>query len=423
MSALALLQARAWAQAGDPRATAAYRQILERGEVVEARVFIAREALLQGRPAEALAHLQQACRVEPDNASLLRQLAVAAEAAGYPDESRQALEFAVRLAPGMYVAHLQLGRLLERSGDRIGAMRSYFRALTRAQLEEKWLDEASTPPRLREQVAHAAAFVRGARPELMTSLMEPLIARHGRGEMKRVERCLRGYFVLEEVAPANASQQPKFLFFPDIPSTPYLARGDFGWIEALESEWRAIREEALAVLAEPSLLTPFLDAPEETDLGEYLQSANDTAPHWDAFFFYRHGRAYAENQRRSPVAARVLESLPLLRIAGHAPEVCFSMLSPGTHILPHHGVTNIRSVVHLPLVVPPHCALRVGDMVHAWREGECVAFDDTWLHEAWNRSRETRVILLMDAWNPHLTLAERDAMAALVEGIGELKRG
>jgi aspartate beta-hydroxylase len=75
------------------------------------------------------------------------------------------------------------------------------------------------------------------------------------------------------------------------------------------------------------------------------------------------------------------------------------------------------------LRVPVDCALRVGDSVHAWREGECVAFDDTWFHEAWNRSGETRVILLMDAWNPYLTLAERDAMATLVEGIGELKRG
>lgn len=423
MSTQLLLRARAWAEAGDPRAATVYRQLLGGEEVVEARVFLAREALLQGRATEALAHLQQACRTEPNNAPLLRQLAVAAEAAGYPDEARQALEFAVRMAPAMYLAHLQLGRLLEQAGDRIGAMRSYFRALTRAQLEERWLDEASTPPRLREQVAHAAEFVRAARPELMASLMEPLVARHGREEMKRVERSLRGYFSLEEIAPENASQRPKFLFFPDIPSAPYLQRGDFEWIGALESEWPAIRDEALAVLAEPSVLTPFLDAPEEADLSEYLQSAGNAAPRWDAFFFYRHGRAYAENQQRSPITARVLESLPLLRIAGHAPEVCFSVLSPGTHILPHHGVTNIRSVVHLPLQVPEDCALRVGDTVHAWREGECVAFDDTWLHEAWNRSGTTRVILLMDAWNPHLTLAERDAMAALVEGIGELKRG
>jgi aspartate beta-hydroxylase len=423
MSTPLLLQARAWAQAGDPRAAMAYRQLLSSGEVVEARVFLAREALLQGRAAEALSHLQQACRAEPSNAPLLRQLAVAAEAAGYPDEARQALEFAVRMAPGMYLAHLQLGRLQEQAGDRISAMRSYFRALTRAQLEEKWLDEASTPPPLREQVAHAAEFVRAARPELMASLMEPLVSRHGREEMKRVERSLRGYFSLEEVVPENASQRPRFLFFPDIPSAPYFRRGDFQWIEALESEWTAIRDEALAVLAEPSVLTPFLDAPEEADLSEYLQGAGDAAPHWDAYFFYRHGRAYAENQQRCPVTTRVLESLPLLRIAGHAPEVCFSVLSPGTHILPHHGVTNIRSVVHLPLRVPVDCALRVGDSVHAWREGECVAFDDTWFHEAWNRSGETRVILLMDAWNPYLTLAERDAMATLVEGISELKRG
>jgi aspartate beta-hydroxylase len=423
MSMPALQQARAWAQAGDPRAAMAYRQLLSSGEVVEARVFLAREALLQGRAAEALAHLQQACRAEPSNAPLLRQLAVAAEAAGYPDEARQALEFAVRMAPGLYLAHLQLGRLLEHAGDRIGAMRSYFRALTRAQLEEKWLDEASTPLPLRAQVAHAAEFVRGARPELMANLMDPLVARHGREEMKRVERSLRGYFSLEEVVPENASQRPRFLFFPDIPSTPYFKRADFQWIDALESAWPAIRDEALAVLAEPSALTPFLDAPDPADLSDYLQGAGDAAPHWDAFFFYRHGHAYAENQQRCPVTARVLESLPLLRIAGHAPEVCFSVLSPGTHILPHHGVTNIRSVVHLPLLVPNDCALRVGDTIHAWREGECVAFDDTWLHEAWNRSGETRVILLMDAWNPHLTLAERDAMATLVEGIGELKRG
>jgi len=423
MTAAVLQQARAWAQAGDPRARGAYRQVLEQGESVEARLFLARAALAQGAPEAALGHLQQACRAEPGNAALLRQLAVAAEAAGYPDEALQALRFAVQLAPGMYVAHLLLGRLLERTGDRTGAARAYFRALTRAQLEEKWLDEASTPLRLRAQVAHAAAFVRAARPELLVHLLEPLVARHGRDAMGRVERALRGYFGLDVVEPADARQRPKFLFFPGLPSTPYLPRTDFDWIDALEAQWSVIRKEALTVLVEPRALTPFLDAPEDADLSEYLQGAGAAAPHWDAFFFYRHGRAFDENRQRCPATSHALESLPLLRIAEHAPEVCFSVLSPGTHILPHHGVTNIRCVVHLPLVVPRDCALRVGGSEHAWREGECVAFDDTWLHEAWNRSGETRVILLMDAWNPYLTLPERDAMTALVEGIGELNRG
>jgi aspartate beta-hydroxylase len=33
------------------------------------------------------------------------------------------------------------------------------------------------------------------------------------------------------------------------------------------------------------------------------------------------------------------------------------------------------------------------------------------------------VILLMDAWNPHLTAPEREAVTALIEGIGEFHRG
>ena len=77
--------------------------------------------------------------------------------------------------------------------------------------------------------------------------------------------------------------------------------------------------------------------------------------------------------------------LPLVRIREHAPEVMFSVLTPGTHILPHRGVTNTRVVCHLPLVVPEDCALVVGGEQHEWREGEAVAFDDTYEHEAWNR--------------------------------------
>ncbi|QNP41790.1 aspartyl/asparaginyl beta-hydroxylase domain-containing protein [Lysobacter solisilvae (ex Woo and Kim 2020)] len=418
-----LARARGWAQAGDARAEAAYRQVLEQGESVEARVFLAHRALAQGAARDALAHLQLACRHEPGNAQLLYQLAMAAEAAGYRDEARAALQFAVQLAPSLHVAHLQLGRLLEAAGDRHDAARSYFRALTRAQLEEQWLDEASTPPRLRAQVAHAVAFVQATRPQILGALLEPLIARHGRDAMRRVERGLNGYLGVANVAPADPRQRPKFLFFPDLPETPFLRRADFDWIPRLEAAWADIRDEARAVLAEPQALTPFLAAPDDADLGEYLQGAAGAQPHWDAFFFYRHGRAYADNHQRSPATARALAALPLLRIADHAPEVCFSVLSPGTHILPHHGVTNIRTVVHLPLLVPRDCALRVGDEVHAWREGECVAFDDTWLHEAWNRSDATRVILLMDAWNPHLTEPERDAVATLIEGIGEFNRG
>lgn len=84
--------------------------------------------------------------------------------------------------------------------------------------------------------------------------------------------------------------------------------------------------------------------------------------------------------------------------------------------MPHHGVTNTRLVYHLPLLVPDDCVLHVsGGGEHAWREREPVMFDDTFLHEAWNRSALPRIVLLMDCWNPHLTPEERRAMRVLVE--------
>lgn len=95
------------------------------------------------------------------------------------------------------------------------------------------------------------------------------------------------------------------------------------------------------------------------------------------------------------------------------------MLTPDSHILLHRGVTNTRTVVHLPLLVPADSALNVGGELHVWREGEAVAYDDTYEHEAWNCSEYNRVIVLMDAWNPHLTEAERLAISDLVIAIGE----
>jgi aspartyl/asparaginyl beta-hydroxylase (cupin superfamily) len=85
----------------------------------------------------------------------------------------------------------------------------------------------------------------------------------------------------------------------------------------------------------------------------------------------------------------------------------FSILKPGAIIPPHTGVTNIRAVVHLPLVVPSNCGFRVGAESREWREGVAWAFDDTIEHEAWNGSAQPRAILIADAWNPHLCEDER----------------
>jgi hypothetical protein len=120
--------------------------------------------------------------------------------------------------------------------------------------------------------------------------------------------------------------------------------------------------------------------------------------------------------------AAILDALPLAHVREHSPETLYSVLQPGTHILPHRGVTNTRLVTHLPLIVPSDCALRVGGEIHEWQEGRCVTFDDTYEHEAWNNSAETRVVLILDTWNPDLSEAERAAVADLVGAIGDFNR-
>ena len=102
-----------------------------------------------------------------------------------------------------------------------------------------------------------------------------------------------------------------------------------------------------------------------------------------------------------------------------SPVALWSLLKPGTHIQPHHGMLNTRLICHIPLIVPKDCAIRVGNETRAWREGEALIFDDSFEHEAWNKSGDTRVILLFERWRPEISLEERAALTKIFETIND----
>jgi len=80
----------------------------------------------------------------------------------------------------------------------------------------------------------------------------------------------------------------------------------------------------------------------------------------------------------------------------------FSILAPGTHIPAHFGVTKGLVTCHLGLVVPfgNTCRMRVGEEIVTWAEGETLVFDDTYQHEVWNDTDETRIVLLVQFRRP-----------------------
>ncbi len=86
-----------------------------------------------------------------------------------------------------------------------------------------------------------------------------------------------------------------------------------------------------------------------------------------------------EQRRKYPITVEVISSL--LRAFGHA---FFSALSPGVHIKPHHGPTNRKLRIYLPLIIPDgkKAALRVGGETRLLEEGETLLFDDSFEHES-----------------------------------------
>jgi aspartate beta-hydroxylase len=316
-------------------------------------------------------------------------------------------------------ALLDLARESEARHQYDDAFLAYYRAIIVSQRAGHWHDAASTPPQLLDRVKHAMRYVKAGRRQFFTRVLEPVYARQGRGTLSRFERCLANLLGDSREDPEDPRQHPRVLFFPGLPPVPYFDCASFAWIEGLESRTDAIRKELLAVMTREGVGERVFD----NDAAEAHGLAGEgSKPTWNGIYFYRHGERRAESLALCPQTAAALDALPLARIREHAPEVMFSVLTPGTHILPHRGVTNTRVVCHLPLVVPEECAIVVGGERHDWREGRAVVFDDTYEHEAWNRGSGTRVVLILDVWNPHLTEAERDAVAALVAAMGDLNR-
>lgn len=397
----------------------AFAQILAANpDDVEALNVLSLIALRNGQSPRAIEMLQRAAGVNPLHAMTQHHLGLAFQAIGNLSLALQAQSAAVRAAPNLHLARLHLGQTLERLGRLDDAVIQYARALQDAQSAGRWLNADTTPAPLRQEIEHAVLLVRQRRRESFARLLGQIANRHGRSTLPRVEKCLRVYLNEETPVYKDPRQQPSFLFFPDLPTAPYFDRSLFPWIAELEAQTEAICDELISVMHGSEGRERVFTTNELED--HNLRGVNAT-PSWNGYYFYRHGERREANCIRCPRTAAALEALPLSRVPEHGPEVLFSVFTPGTHLLPHRGVTNTRVVGHLPLIVPNDCALTVGGEEHLWQKGRVVVFDDTYLHEAWNRSNQVRVVLIFDLWNPYLDEPERLAVRDLIRSIGEFR--
>jgi len=402
-------------------AEAVYRDILKTApETPEALNFVAMCALSRGDFVPAQHDLEHAAHVNPTEPEIWKNLGIVHLAQHQGADALDAFDRALGLEPMHFAARLHRGAALEQLGRIDDATTAYYGALAAAQSHGKWRNDMTTPPGLRAAVKHAIGFVNLHRKRILMELMQPLRDRYGATSLVRVEQGLEIYLGDRPASYPDPRQHCKFFYVPGLTAQPYYPRELFPWHAELEKHTATIREELRGVLDQPIGVEPFLGTNDNKLLKEQnLLDGTRGDAQWNSFFFHRHGEVFQQNARRCPRTTEILNSLPLVHIRGHAPEVLFSILTPGSHILKHHGVTNTRLVTHLPLIIPEDCAISVGGVDHAWQEGRCVTFDDTFEHEAWNRSDKLRAVMILDSWHPDLTEAEREAVALLVGGIGD----
>lgn len=415
--------ARLLAERGDSaQAEAVYREILAVApHHLPALNYLATQAIRRGEHAEAIAHLEQALRAAPERAVSHQNLAMAHKAAGDHERALAGLGRAAELDPALRTAHLHRGALLEEMGRKDDAIAAYWRAWLQFPAPELLTNPSIAPPHLRALCLHAAERIRTAQHGLIEQALQPVHTRYGRDALARVDACARIYLGLQAPAHLHPLQKPSFLYLPGVAPRPFFGRSELPWLRGLEEAADEIKVELRTLLEDSGdALSPYVQLTE--DVATPVWQELNRSKRWSSFHLLRGGAANTENCSRCPATTRILSSLPLPEVPGHAPEAFFSVLQPGTHIPPHHGVGNYKLVVHLPLVVPDGCALRVGDESRGWREGECLVFDDSFEHEAWNRSDSTRAVLIIDAWNPLITEAEREGMTALLAAIASFRK-
>ncbi|MCS6946536.1 MAG: aspartyl/asparaginyl beta-hydroxylase domain-containing protein, partial [Steroidobacteraceae bacterium] len=371
--------------------------------------------LLHGGDAQAARErLQRAIAADDRNPAFWLNLAACYRQLGLRDDEAAALQRVLALDPRHLLALLQKASLLEIQGKPRAAAAVYKDALAT-------LPPGYRPPAVLEAaLAHAQQAVRAndaALEEHLERRLASLRARYAESDHSRFDHCLHALVGKRRIY----TPQPTFLHFPALPCYEFYPRADFPWLDAIEAAWSEIRDEFERVFAEDAgRFVPYVQHPEGVPLDQWAELNHSRR--WSVFYLWHEGRAITENIARCPRTVELLANVPKVDIGDHGPAVFFSILDAKSRIPPHTGVTNTRLIVHLPLIVPPHCAFRVGSQTRVWEPGKAWVFDDTIEHEAWNDSDVPRAVLIFDIWNPYLTAAERELVRATVEAFGEFYR-
>jgi aspartyl/asparaginyl beta-hydroxylase (cupin superfamily) len=164
---------------------------------------------------------------------------------------------------------------------------------------------------------------------------------------------------------------------------------DYEFISEFKENYLLIKKELMSIIDKPIEPNNY-----STWIGErpdYLSNPVDKTVAWKTLTFRIFGIDYHPNKDFCPTIAAIIDKYPFIVTAE------FSMLEPQTSIHPHKGFTNKLLRSHLGLVIPEgDAAIKIGVDTKKWSNGGILVFDDSIIHEAWNKTDERRVVFMFD---------------------------
>ncbi|MBL34946.1 MAG: lipid A hydroxylase LpxO [Oceanospirillaceae bacterium] len=186
------------------------------------------------------------------------------------------------------------------------------------------------------------------------------------------------------MAPVNA-----FLaLFSKIKTEPYPDRSHFPELQEIREHWQQIRDEAEA-LQSGGLIQA---AGNNDDLGfnSFFKRG------WTRFYLSWYGVTPPSAEQYAPFTCNLIKRYPNIRAA------MFTRLPAGGELRQHRDPYGGSLRYHLGLSTPnsDDCHILVDGIPYAWRDGEDVIFDETYLHEVHNNTDQDRLIFFCDIEKP-----------------------
>lgn len=186
-----------------------------------------------------------------------------------------------------------------------------------------------------------------------------------------------------------------------VPSTPYLSLDEVPELELLRENWELLREEAERLHASGAIKAA--DGYEDAGFNSFFRRG------WKRFYLCWYGAPPASARALCPRTLALLERVPAVRAA------MFVRMAPNSRLPSHRDPFAGSLRYHLGLRTPNSgtCWIEVDGEPYTWRDGQDVLFDPTYMHRAWNKTDQERLILFCDVQRP-LTNAPARALSELV---------